>query len=44
VRGAEGKELIPNYEFWKDLPLLIKDGVLFLVHGCKSDSNNYEQI
>ncbi|XP_038057286.1 uncharacterized protein LOC119728920 [Patiria miniata] len=43
VRGAEGKELIPNYEFWKDLPHLIKDGVLFLAGGCKSDSN-YEQI
>ncbi|XP_033639296.1 uncharacterized protein LOC117299851 [Asterias rubens] len=44
VRGSEGKEVIPNFEFWKDFPLLVKDGVLFLASGCKSDSNNYEQI
>lgn len=23
-RGAEGKEMIPHYEFWSDLPLLIR--------------------
>lgn len=24
VRGARGKEVIPNYEFWMELPLLIR--------------------
>ena len=23
-KGATGKELVPNYEFWSDLPFLIK--------------------
>jgi hypothetical protein len=30
-----GAEIIPNVEFWKDLPLLIRDGVLFVVDGVK---------
>ena len=32
VRGSEGKEVIPNFEFWKDFPLLVKvsvDGFFF---------------
>jgi len=24
MRGAEGQEIIPHYEFWADLPLLIR--------------------
>lgn len=24
VKGAEGKEMIPNYDFWSNLPGLIK--------------------
>ncbi|KAK6166299.1 hypothetical protein SNE40_023030 [Patella caerulea] len=43
VRKAQGVELIPNYTFWKDLPLLIRDGVVFVISGCKSQST-YEQI
>ena len=40
-RGAEGEEMIPNLEFWKALPGLIKVGVrdllLVLVYlKCKS--------
>ena len=31
LRGAEGKELIPNYNFWVDLPFLIK--VMFNIHN-----------
>ncbi|XP_071965147.1 uncharacterized protein [Antedon mediterranea] len=27
--GANGKELIPNYEFWNSLPGLIADGVMY---------------
>jgi len=35
IRGARGIEMIPNYEFWTELPGLIRDGVLFLLNGCK---------
>ena len=28
-KGARGFEIIPNLAFWKDLPFLFKDGVLF---------------
>lgn len=42
-RGAEGEEMIPNLEFWKALPGLIKDGTLFVFRGCKTDSS-YSQI
>lgn len=27
-RGASGVEMIPNYEFWKDFPLLVKVTIL----------------
>lgn len=30
-----GAELIPQVNFWKDLPFLIKDGVMLIVDGCK---------
>lgn len=42
-RGASGVEMIPNYEFWKDFPLLVKDGMIFTFRGCKSDTT-YSQI
>ncbi|KAH9524733.1 hypothetical protein Btru_027646 [Bulinus truncatus] len=35
VRKAEGIEVIPNVEFWKDLPSLIKDGILFTFRGLE---------
>ena len=28
-KGARGLEIIPNLVFWKDLPFLLKDGILF---------------
>ncbi|GFR90522.1 cation-dependent mannose-6-phosphate receptor [Elysia marginata] len=43
VRKAEGRESIPNYEFWSDFPSLVKDGVLFTLRGCKAEST-YEKI
>ncbi|GFN75356.1 cation-dependent mannose-6-phosphate receptor [Plakobranchus ocellatus] len=43
VRKAEGKETIPNYEFWTDFPSLVKDGILFTCRGCKAEST-YEKI
>ena len=30
ARGANGKEMIPNFEFWKDFPFLVK--VSFIVN------------
>ncbi|XP_060076813.1 uncharacterized protein LOC132556417 [Ylistrum balloti] len=43
VRKAQGVEMIPNRELWAELPLLIKDGILFVSRGCKTDST-YSQI
>ena len=31
VWKKEGLEVIPNVAFWKDLPFLLKDGVMFWV-------------
>ncbi|XP_062608410.1 cation-dependent mannose-6-phosphate receptor-like [Saccostrea cucullata] len=42
-RGASGKEMIPNFEFWKDFPFLVKDGMTFTFRGCKTDTT-YTQI
>ncbi|XP_063242839.1 uncharacterized protein LOC134542466 [Bacillus rossius redtenbacheri] len=35
LRGASGREMIPNYDFWADLPYLCRDGLLFMISGCK---------
>lgn len=43
VKGAEGREIIPHYEFWFDFPLLIRDGVVFVLNGCKTEAS-YERI
>ncbi|XP_069111001.1 cation-dependent mannose-6-phosphate receptor-like [Argopecten irradians] len=43
VRKAQGVEMIPNREMWAELPLLIKDGILFVSRGCKTEST-YSQI
>ncbi|XP_072029421.1 uncharacterized protein [Amphiura filiformis] len=39
VKKAEGKEVVPNVNFWMELPNYIKDGFLFVKNGCKGDSN-----
>jgi hypothetical protein len=44
-----GLEMIPNYNFWKDLPFLIKDGVLFVYHSIaglfrKGRGKDYEAL
>nr|XP_054767580.1 cation-dependent mannose-6-phosphate receptor-like [Lytechinus pictus]XP_054767581.1 cation-dependent mannose-6-phosphate receptor-like [Lytechinus pictus] len=45
-RGATGKELIPNYAFWTDFPILVKDGFMFLIGLCRggSSGSDYESI
>ena len=30
-----GISMIPNIEFWMDLPSLCKDGFFFLIGGCQ---------
>lgn len=42
-RGASGLDLIPNREFWMEVPGLIKDGFMFTIRGFKT-SNSYSQI
>ena len=37
-----GIQLIPNYSFWSELPGLCKDGVKFLLNGCKSGYSTIE--
>lgn len=43
TRGAHGIELIPHYEFWSDFPLLVRDGCVFVMSGCKPETA-YERI
>ena len=38
-----GIEMVPNIEFWKDLPSLVKDGFLYAIHGFKKD-NSYTSM
>ncbi|XP_053982350.1 uncharacterized protein LOC128878289 [Hylaeus volcanicus] len=42
LRGATGLEMIPNHEFWVELPSLIRDGIVFTFNCCRADS--YERI
>lgn len=34
-RQLSGVEAIPHVEFWKDLPLLVKDGATYVVNKGK---------
>jgi len=43
VSGERGVNMIPNIEFWKQLPGLIKDGCLFVVKPCRGPSA-YDEI
>lgn len=47
VRGARGIDLIPNVDFWKDLPLMIRDGIVFTFtcgRGSLSGASRYEDL
>ncbi|XP_052867280.1 uncharacterized protein LOC128273375 [Anopheles cruzii] len=33
--GARGMEIIPNLDFWRSLPGLVRDGASFLQNGCR---------
>jgi len=43
LRGAEGREMIPNHDFWVDLPNLVSDGFTFVITGCQT-SPSYDRI
>jgi len=43
--GATGKDLIPNFGFWSDLPHLVKDGFMFLVSKtCRRGHGDYHPV
>ncbi|CAH1116041.1 unnamed protein product [Phaedon cochleariae] len=48
IRGARGIEVIPNIEFWRNLPGLVKDGIIFLLSGCRptlvTSAETYDRI
>ncbi|XP_078703631.1 uncharacterized protein LOC144928819 [Branchiostoma floridae x Branchiostoma belcheri] len=35
IRGKQGSEVIPNVQFWKNLPDHIKSGVFFIISPCR---------
>jgi hypothetical protein len=40
VRHKRGVEMMPNLEFWKDFPFLLKDGVVFtFMYPCNAIKN-----
>ncbi|XP_046559014.1 uncharacterized protein LOC124268051 [Haliotis rubra] len=43
-RGARGKEVVPNVEFWTDLPVYIADGFLFTFRCGQVEPSSYESI
>jgi len=44
VYGVRGQEIIPNVEFWKNLPSNIKNATLYICRGCRSAETGYEEI
>jgi hypothetical protein len=40
----EGARIIPNYDFWSDLPFLIKDGFRFLINKCTGNAGGYTTV
>ena len=40
-----GVEIIPNHEFWHDLPSLVRDGALFMCRPCGvRPAGSYEML
>jgi len=42
-RNALGSEVIPNKNFWTDLPGLVMDGVKLIIYPC-SKRSNYQNV
>eukprot|EP00457_Paulinella_chromatophora_P013937 gb/GEZN01014300.1/.p1 GENE.gb/GEZN01014300.1/~~gb/GEZN01014300.1/.p1 ORF type:complete len:289 (+),score=18.62 gb/GEZN01014300.1/:81-869(+) len=36
TQGTSGVESIPNIDFWRSLPQLVKEGIRFTMRGCKA--------
>ncbi|XP_078573387.1 uncharacterized protein LOC144860145 [Branchiostoma floridae x Branchiostoma japonicum] len=43
IRGKQGSEVVPNVQFWRNLPGYIKNGVLYIISPCRK-TTTYEQI
>ena len=39
-----GVDALPNIEFWKDLPSLIKEGALFVFRCCGGGASSYSNL
>ncbi|KAL0105629.1 hypothetical protein PUN28_015846 [Cardiocondyla obscurior] len=42
LRGATGRQMVPNHDFWCKLPSLVRDGIVFTFNCCRAGS--YERI
>jgi hypothetical protein len=40
IRGASGVEIIPHYEFWSDLPFLVKASIEHIISSFDKFTNN----
>jgi len=43
-KGAEGKDIIPNVNFWTSLPSDVKAGFSFTVGKIRGNNGSYERI
>eukprot|EP01062_Namystynia_karyoxenos_P068421 TRINITY_DN6302_c0_g1_i1.p1 TRINITY_DN6302_c0_g1~~TRINITY_DN6302_c0_g1_i1.p1 ORF type:complete len:262 (+),score=68.77 TRINITY_DN6302_c0_g1_i1:90-788(+) len=43
-RELRGVEAIPHVDFWKDLPVLVKDGVVFTVNKVRGAGGGYSTV
>jgi len=44
VKKATGKELVPNFEFWKNFPGYVKDGFLFTWYKLSCKKGEYQRL
>ncbi|ENN70493.1 hypothetical protein HUJ04_007936 [Dendroctonus ponderosae] len=48
ARGARGVEVIPNFDFWASIPGLVKDGLVYVLSGCRpftvATAESYDRI
>ena len=44
--GAKGVEAVPHLDMWRDLPWLVKDGIVFTIDTIKSKGRrpNYDGV
>eukprot|EP01080_Neovahlkampfia_damariscottae_P002849 gene2849-4692_t len=44
IYNSNGIEMIPHITFWKDIPILVKDGFIFLITCGKRSSSGYDDL